>query len=420
MHFGDRWLAWSAALRAKSGDRLELWLPRNWPNEDNALQWRHTLAGGEVREGSQRGLQGILPAADIIVWTPAADTLLVRARLPTRSTTKIVQALPYALEEQLTEPPERLHFAFAHESDGSLAVAVTSRECIEGWLAALAAAGLSPTHLAPVTLSLPLVPDAWTMAFIGDEVVLRHGLRAGFGGSIEPMPPAWLHALLTEARGDSRAPGRICTIDAPSELNLSAWQEALALPMETLQHANTIPAVPLNLLQQRLAPRGRMTTMWRGYIPATALLGAWFAATLVFDTAEWIRVTSALRAAEAQLSTLLKQSFPETRVVLDPAAQMSRGIEELSSRKGASSPDDLLSLLARAAPVIERTSRARVQRLEYADRALIIHAAASESDAEFLAGSLRALSLNVEVGGSDGAFQLRIRAVIPSSQSVKP
>src|SRR6266516_1353965 len=132
------WLELSASWRRKGGDRLELWLPRNWPAEDSELRWRRVAAGGAVRQGAQRGLEGLAPAEEIIVWTPATETLFLRARLPTRSAAKIAQALPFALEEQLIDPPERLHFAFAHEPDGALAVAVTRRERMESWLAALA------------------------------------------------------------------------------------------------------------------------------------------------------------------------------------------------------------------------------------------------------------------------------------------
>src|SRR5258707_15302498 len=148
------WLDFSAAWRRRGGDRLELWLPRNWPAEDSELRWRRVAPGGAVREGSQRGLEGLAPAEDIIVWTPAAETLLLRARLPTRSSAKIVQALPYALEEQLIEPPESLHFAFAHEADGAHTVAGTRRELMKSSLAAPQSAGIPPAGLAHATLAL--------------------------------------------------------------------------------------------------------------------------------------------------------------------------------------------------------------------------------------------------------------------------
>jgi general secretion pathway protein L len=408
------WLSLSAAWRGKGGERLELWLPRNWPAEDSELRWRRVAPGGAVREGSQRGLEGLAPAEDIIVWTPAAETLLLRARLPTRSSAKIAQALPYALEEQLIEPPESLHFAFAHEADGALAVAVTRRERMESWLAALAAAGLAPTRLAPVTLSLPLADRAWTLSFVDGEIVLRSGVRAGLGGPAEPRPPAWLHAALAEARSESGAPERILLVDAPADLDSAAWREGLGLPLEPIRPGEAaVPEAPLDLLQQHYAPRARIAALKRAYVPAAALLAAWLLATLAFDAIEWARLSRAAGAAEEEMRTLLMKSFPETRAILDPAEQMRRGLEELSARSGIAAPGDMLSLLARAAPAIERESRLRVQGVEYADRALTIRLVASEADAESLARTLRARSLEVEVQRAGGEARLRVRAAAP-------
>jgi general secretion pathway protein L len=405
------WLGLSAAWRRKGGDRLELWLPRNWPAEDSELRWRRVAPGGAVREGSQRGLEGLAPAEDIIVWTPAAETLLLRARLPTRSSAKIAQALPYALEEQLIEPPENLHFAFAHEADGALAVAVTRRERMESWLAALAAAGLAPTRLAPVTLSLPLADRAWTLSFVDGEIVLRSGVRTGLGGPAEARPPAWLHAALAEARSESGAPERILLVDAPADLDSAAWREGLGLPLEAMRPGEAaVPEAPLDLLQQHYAPRARMAALKRAYVPAAALLAAWLLATLAFDAIEWARLSRAAGAAEEEMRTLLMKSFPETRAILDPAEQMRRGLEDLSARSGIAAPGDMLSLLARAAPAIERESRLRVQGVEYADRALAIRLVASEADAESLARTLRARSLEVEVQRAGGEARLRVRA----------
>jgi hypothetical protein len=70
----------------------------------------------------------------------------------------------------------------------------------------------------------------------------------------------------------------------------------------------------------------------------------------------------------------------------------------------------MLSLLARAAPAIERESRLRVQGVEYADRALNIRLVASEADAESLARTQRARSLEVDVQRAGGEARLRVRA----------
>src|SRR5258706_311692 len=307
------WLGLSAAWRRKGGDRLELWLPRNWPAEDSELRWRR--------------------------------------------------------------------------------------------------AGPAPTRLAPVTLSLPLADRAWTLSFVDGEIVLRSGVRAGLGGPAELGPPAWLHAALAEARSESGAPERILLVDAPADLDSAAWREGLGLPLEAMRPGEAaVPEAPLDLLQQHYAPRARMAALKRAYVPAAALLAAWLLATLAFDAIEWARLSRAAGAAEEEMRTLLMKSFPETRAILDPAEQMRRGLEDLSARSGIAAPGDMLSLLARAAPAIERESRLRVQGVEYADRALNIRLVASEADAESLARTLRARSLEVDVQRAGGEARLRVRA----------
>jgi general secretion pathway protein L len=408
------WFDFSSAWRARSEDRLELWLPRDWPNADSELRWRRSGPGGRAAEGSQRGLEGLAPAEEIVVWTPASETLLLRARLPTRSAAKIAQALPFALEEQLVDSPEKLHFAFTQEPDGALAVAVTRKERMEGWLAALAAAGLAPARLAPVTLSLPLLERAWTLAFSDGEMVLRCGLHAGFGGPRQSQPPGWLRTALAEARAESSAPERLLLLGAPGELDASAWRAALGLPLEPLAPSEaSVPAARLDLLQQRYAPRGRTAALGRAYLPAAALLAAWLVLTVVLDAVEWARVSYRARAAEEEMRALLVKSFPETRVILDPAEQMRRGLEDLGTRTGVAAAEDMLYLLARAAPALEREGRLRVQAIEYADKTLRIRMAATQADAESLARTLRARSLEVTADRAGGEARLQVRAASP-------
>lgn len=407
-----RWLDVAGAWRAKGGDRLELWLPRDWPRADSELRWRRTDARGAVLQGAQRGLEGLASADEVIVWTPAAETLLLRARLPTRSAAKIAQALPFALEDQLIDSPEKLHFAFVQEADGALAVAVTRRERMEGWLAALAAAGLAPTRLAPVTLSLPLADRAWTLAFSDGEMVLRCGLHAGFGGPRESQPPGWLHTALAEARAESSAPERILLLDPPGDLDAAAWRDALGLPLDALSPSGApVPAAPLDLLQQRYTQRGRGTAaLQRAYLPAAALFAAGLAFTLLLDAVEWGRTAYRVRAAEEEMRALLVKSFPDTRVIVDPAEQMRRGLEDLGAKSGAASPGDMLYLLARASPAFEREARLRVQAIEYSDKTLSVRLAATQSDADSLARALRERSLEVTVDRAGGEARLQLRA----------
>src|SRR5437773_762873 len=263
----------------------------------------------------------------------------------------------------------------------------------------------------PVTLSVPLAERAWTLAFVDGEIVLRSGARAGLGGPAERRPPAWLHAALAEARTEASAPERILLVDAPADLDSAAWRDALGLPLEPLRPGDaSVPPAPLDLLQQHYAPRARLAALKRAYIPAAVLLAAWLFATLALDAIEWARLSRAANAAEEEMRALLLKSFPETRAILDPAEQMRRGLEDLGAGSGIAAPGDMLFLLARAGPVIERESRVRVQGIEYAGRSLVVRLAASEADAESIARTLRARALDVEIQRVGGEARLRVRA----------
>jgi len=152
----------------RRGNTLELLLPRGWPESHGIIHWR--LRGdagvaphGQVTELNQ--IPGVGAMTRVHAWTPPSETLLTRVTLPTRSRAKIQQALPYALEDQLLDDPEKLHFAYLRESDGALAVAVTHRARLNAWIDAFKLAGLRPASLCPANLSLPLYPAAWTVAF---------------------------------------------------------------------------------------------------------------------------------------------------------------------------------------------------------------------------------------------------------------
>jgi hypothetical protein len=153
-----------------------------------------------------------------------------------------------------------------------------------------------------------------------------------------------------------------------------------------------------------------MSGLWRPYVPAAALLAAWLAGTFVFDAIEWIRLSRSVRAGDEEMRALLLKSFPETRAILDPAEQMRRGLEALIAGTGTAGPDDMLALLDRTLPAIEREPRVRLQGVEYAEHGLNIRIAAAEPEAESVARSLRAQQLEVEVQRSGGEAQLRVRA----------
>src|SRR5262245_53754069 len=65
----------------------------------------------------------------IIVLVPGEDVLLIQVQLPKMSKARLAKAIPYALEDQITEDPDNLHFAISKvKENGLIAVAVVNKK----------------------------------------------------------------------------------------------------------------------------------------------------------------------------------------------------------------------------------------------------------------------------------------------------
>lgn len=412
-----------ASRHAAAGVRLgwaEIFLPVRWKEQGGEIGWRLRGAGGKDRQGRLTDLE-LLPdavrSARIQVWAPATETVLLRASLPTRSRSRIRKALPFALEDQLLDPPESLNFCHVTDADGSLAVAVTARARLRDWTAALESAGLRPESLAPATLSLPHVPGAWTVGFTPGEIILRTGEFSGQGGPREVAAPAWLRIVLAEAQREGRAPERLIVQDRPAELDLAAWSEALGIPVVEPAVERPSLALPctLNLLEGEFALRGRWREAVRPFFPALVLLLGWAVVAGLASVGEWWNLSRTYQQQKREMDGLFLRSFPENKEAYNAFDQMKKGVERLALRRGSSiAADDLLGLLGSVAPVLQSERRAKVKGVTYAEHALTLTLVVQdEAVVGALAQALRAAKLDAQPGEvqkrADGA---EVRVVV--------
>src|SRR5579883_1813183 len=119
------------------------------PRADAETDWISLDASG-APTARQRGALSLAAAvarnARVVVLAPATQILLAAPELPPGGGAKLARAVPFALEEQLTEDVDTLSFAIGRRrADGRTAVAVVARAILEGWVDELEAAGIEPT-----------------------------------------------------------------------------------------------------------------------------------------------------------------------------------------------------------------------------------------------------------------------------------
>src|ERR1700733_3855809 len=138
------------------------WLLIKLANDSDSVDYLTADAAGRIVTALRSApLSAVTPQAAgrrICVLVPASDVLLTDAEVPAKSGARIQQIVPFALEEQVAEDIDSLHFAVGRRVGGSarIPVAVVSRALLDGWLGQLHAAGLSPECL---YADSSLVPD---------------------------------------------------------------------------------------------------------------------------------------------------------------------------------------------------------------------------------------------------------------------
>lgn len=303
-------------------------------------------------QGSQSAAQ--LPRADQVIVIPAeSDVAWRRVTLP-KAGRQMRTALAGMLEEALLDDAESLHFAIEPETMGgdTAWVAISSRSWLTQHLSTLEAAEVFVDRITP--LSWPEAPRGHFYA-TGTEsspVALRWSHPEGVsnlpleGGLSRQLFPA----ALVQASQWTAAP----EVAAAAEV----WLGTSVSVLSPAQRALRVIDSPWDLRQFELAQRTRGTRalrhFYRGFMRREwrpvrwGLAGVVAVQLLGLNLVAW-QQHQQLKSRRAELDTVLMESFPKVRAILDAPVQMQRETEGLRSSAGRAGDQDLEALLSAAA-----------------------------------------------------------------------
>jgi general secretion pathway protein L len=353
-------------------------LLRKLRGASDRYEWLLGDSGEESGEGTGIGTGSLDDAAAAcagsspIMLAPGEDMLLTTVNVPARNRQRLLQALPYALEDRIAQDVEQMHFAPGlRHLDGSVPVAVLERQVLDQWLGELRAAGIEAARMIPDVLALPYQAGDWTLAIDGDMALLRTGPQRGLAIETDSLA-AVLSAALDEAE-DAR-PERLHVYAPQSDI---AELEALAtLGLELVPHPQSAPVLAMmapqattgeaiDLLQADYARRERLRGDWRRWRAAAITFAALVAVNLGMLTYDQIRLSRQSTQLQAEIESIYHQAFPETQRVVDPRVQMERGLASL--RGGGAESGGFLDLMRAIAETISGTRGAVIQRIAYQD-----------------------------------------------------
>ena len=308
-----------------------------------------------------RSVAAMLPRADVVVAVMGAmDLSWHHITLPKAPAARMRAALSGMLEEALLDEPEDLHLALAPRAKAGEKAWVAA--CDHRWLTAqLMALEKAKLRVDRVVPALP--PDELATAFFhadgnedpaassdgGSEVMLTWSSAQGV--SSWPITGTLAKALLPEPWPEQVRCLATPAVAAPAERWLGRSVEVFALNDQLLLASRSL----WNLLQFDLTPRSKgfaaVADQWRRLLSPQWRAVRWGLVSLLAVQIVGLNVwawhqNQQVRLKRAELVSILKQTYPQVRVVLDPMAQMRRETDALRVQSGRLSRDDMESLMS--------------------------------------------------------------------------
>ncbi len=385
--------------------------------------------GNTQRAG--RSALGLLPkASTTILLIAARDLLMLAAAVPPLRGPRLRQALPNVVEDHLIQDAQTCHLALDPKrlADGRQVVAAIDRGWFRFLLEGFAAAGHRNLRAVPVARCLPAaqtveaaheIPltepaepgaapgvaksatpalEPVTACVLGHVVstapallpgvalepaaavgqaplelaIVRGALAEGFA-----VPAASVAPTVAALAGDAPVSGYVLA-NLPGEPASAAARASLAAALPGAQTltfealARRALACRFDLCQFEFASqpwRLDRATLRRLRVPIV-LVAASLVVAVVGANIQWLMMARQRDAISAQMTELLLNAFPKTTVVLDPAGQMARQLQQLRLAAGEPSPDDFLALSDGFARSLGPVPANGIAALDYHDRRL--------------------------------------------------
>jgi general secretion pathway protein L len=372
-------------------DWLLLRLPRNPTDE---VSWILADGRGNAISAPQTGLLADVAThavgRHICALVPSTDVLLAEPEVPVKAGTKLQQVVPYALEEQLAEDIDDLHFAVGKRATQSTTtpVAVVAHALIEDWINTLKSAGLMPETMHADSDLLPENPGHAVALLETDVIVVRPPVGPAISMPADALTEALEIARHSGQTGEQTGRGLILYTGAAEWQHFSPQVEKVRDQFDGIKvqlltngplplYVQQLPtAKPINLLQGRYAQQNATTVGWRPWRAAAILLAALVGLHVAGKAGELFMLKRAEKAVDVSIDQAFRAAMPGEQNTINARRRMEQRLAAVRSGGGTG----LLTALGAVASARGAAPGTVVQSLSFRDGALELKIAAPNAD----------------------------------------
>ena len=333
-----------------------------------------------VQIGALSAAVGAATGRRLAVLVPANQALCTSVELPRGGAARTPQVVAYALEEQLVAEVESQHFAVSRAAAGThLPVAVVARSAMEGWLAELAAASLSPDVMVVDASLLPRYSGYAVALLEGESLTITDATGATSSLS---APPGGFEAALAVALGEQAGVTALLFHATPLDwqrrsTEIEAARPKLASLKVQLLSSGVLPwlaaqlhsAAPINLLQGNYLQRRGGSAQWQRWRLAATLAAALLGLHLGVQGFRLWSLTRSERDLDASIDQLVAP-VQGALANAGPGSSRARLERALASAAAGGDAAGLLPAMQVLAQAMSGVAGARVEALNFRDGSL--------------------------------------------------
>lgn len=316
----------------------------------------------------------------VVVMLPAEEIFLNYVALPGKNRKKLLKAIPYAIEDQLIDEIEDLHFALSNQTiHGRYLVAAVEERLMTFWDKAFINAGIRVDTIIPDVTALNQTGDTWTVLLEANRAMVRTPDEL-FATDIASLP-VMLENL--GAARDEKEPVRVIVYDCSQDDKAILLQAAAPqIQFEILEASQGIFEVfarsydartSINLMQGEFNRQEGWRKQLKPWYPAATLLAVWLAWQLVLIIGAYIDLTKSSRQLTLEMRAVHKRAFASAKAPVPgyERSDMEARLKKLQKSQGRAA-GGLQEMLVRTAPVLKNISNITIDSIHYLNGSLDI------------------------------------------------
>jgi len=354
----------------------------------------------------------------VILLAPGLKVVATQTKLPVKNRARLLQMLPYSLENMVADDVDQLQFALGPRNDsGEIAVAIVDRDTLDGWIQQCADAGLSPQFIYSETEGIPDIPGRLILVIDGNQTYgrteeLKYFVLESFSllAILDLLKDSSSddtnrHVLLyTDKEGYARYESKLPEIQArTSSIDVELLPDG---PLS--KFASTLVTHPgSNLLQGRYAPTSNWTGLIKPWRLAASLLLGLGLLMFITQSARFISLTNQNQSLTRTLEVDCQNSFQST-ALSTCRVEMQRRLSPTTTATGSASGLDFLATLSTVADASNGDNR--IEALTFRNDVM---------DLRIDASSVVSLDELARAVGSNNLYEANIQSANPANDRVE-